>query len=76
MCSEEEAVTAEPFLIRTVGGPHPGDRTAPPHWPWPLPDRLPDTGGHYHKVGESQLPPIKGVIRGAEYRWHEANGAC
>jgi hypothetical protein len=63
----------EKFLIRTVGGPHPGTRIAPADvMPWPLPDALPDERGRYVKRSESQLPPQADgshVMRGAEYEW-------
>lgn len=56
------------YLIRTTGGPHPGDRQHP--GPWPLPDRLEDEGGFYRKVGESQLTEDHPhVMRGAQYEW-------
>jgi len=60
---------SEQYLVRTVGGPHPGDRVS--QGPWPLPDSLPDEGGQYVKVSESQLPPDLSphVMRGAQYHW-------
>ena len=58
----------ETFVIRTHGGPYPGNYMAP--GPWPLPEELPATGGHYVKVRESQLPKgSEHVLRGAEYEW-------
>lgn len=46
------------YLIRTVGGPYPGDRVVRER-DWPPPDRLPvpDSSGEYVKTS------------GAEYRW-------
>jgi hypothetical protein len=67
---------AEPFLLRTKGGPHPGDRLAE-DWSWPLPEALSDTGGRYIKVSESLLPPQpegSNAIRGAVYEWEPDNG--
>jgi hypothetical protein len=58
------------YIMRTVGGPFPGDRVHP--GPWPLPDVLPDPEdrGEYRKVAESQLPEdLPGLIRGAQYEW-------
>ena len=62
---------AEVVMMRTDGGPHPGDRLVDTGvLPWPLPDALPDEGGQYVKVSESQIPhEIPGVLRGAQYRW-------
>jgi hypothetical protein len=74
----------EMFFLRTVGGPHPGDRYCTEGAvfgegavgfvvAWPLPEELPDMGGVYRKVSESQLPPMpegSHVMRGAEYHWH------
>lgn len=66
---------AEKFLIRTVGGPHAGQRIATADvMPWPLPNELPDPEGRgrYVKRSESQLPPQppdSHVVRGAEYLW-------
>lgn len=65
---------SERFLIRTLGGPHPGTRVTPDcdRWSWPLPDDLNDDGGHYRKIRESDLPPMPEdgyVVRGAEYEW-------
>lgn len=72
---------AETFLIRTKGGPHPGDRYCKEgdEWgfgvvAWPLPEKLPDHTGYYRKVSESQLPPQapdSRVKRGAQYEWVE-----
>lgn len=63
----------ESFLIRTAGGPHPGDRVArEDEMSWPLPEILGDTGGRYVKVSESKLPPQEEgshVMRGAQYEW-------
>ena len=62
------------YLVRTVGGPHPGDRIS--DGPWPLPDRLPDEGGEYVKVGQSQLDAdVPHVMRGAQYEWRSSTGA-
>lgn len=68
----------EIFLIRTEGGPHPGDRVANTpggvQMDWPLPGELPDEGGRYVKITESILPPQapdSPVKRGATYRWEE-----
>lgn len=61
-------MSAETFLVRTEGGPLPGDRTSA--GPWPLPETLPLPGGRYVKVRESQLAEgHPHVLRGAEYRW-------
>lgn len=60
------------YLMRTIGGPFPGDRVSP--GPWPLPDSLsvPGEDGAYVKVRESQLTDdLPGVMRGAEYEWHK-----
>jgi len=60
----------EQFLLRTVGGPHPGSRVSP--GPWPLPAELLDEGGKYVKESESQLPPQPPdghLMRGAQYIW-------
>lgn len=70
----------ERFLIRTIGGPHPGnarvcregERYGNIVISWPLPLFLPDIGGCYMKTKESQLPPQEEgsfVVRGAEYEW-------
>jgi len=67
--------TDEVILIRTVGGPFPGDRQG--HG-WPPPETLPDPEGRgeYVKVRQSALPmPVKHVIRGAEYAWRPIEGA-
>lgn len=70
---------AELFLMRTVGGPCPGDWIAGSDvQPWPLPDMLsdPEWRGAYVKVRESQLDPQpsgSSVIRGAEYEWRPAS---
>lgn len=73
-----ETFPVESFLIRTVGGPHPGQRIAPStEMAWPLPNELPDEGGRYVKRTESQLPPQahdSHVIRGAEYFWEGDEG--
>lgn len=77
---EKWMAEAERFLIRMIGGPHPGTRIlndpTPPSvtetWTWPLPDELAGEGGAYRKVSESQLPPMPGasrVLRGAQYHW-------
>jgi hypothetical protein len=70
------ALVTEHFMLRTVGGPHPGTRVATDQeMPWPLPDELPDEGGRYVKVSESALPPMSTdshVMRGAEYEWRPA----
>ena len=63
-------MSGERFIIRTVGGPYPGDRMS--NGPWPLPDELPVPGepGTYIKVSQSVLEePHPGVLRGAEYHW-------
>lgn len=63
----------EPLLVRTVGGPHPGQKlTDIDQSGWPLPGLLPDVGGKYVKVAESNLPPQEEgshLMRGAMYRW-------
>jgi len=68
----------ETFLMRFVGGPAGGEtRVVEPGGPlhgWPLPDVVEGNGGEYRKVGESQLGPTPGILRGAEYQW-EARGA-
>lgn len=69
-----QAVASETFLIRAVGGPHPGTRLSPPGWPWPLPETLdvPGVPGIYRKVSESDLGPVESglrIRRGAEYHW-------
>jgi len=69
------AEVAEVFLVRTIGGPFPGDRQS--HGPWPLPDTLPDPEmrGEYVKVGQSQLPDgfrSPHVMRGVQYEWRAA----
>lgn len=56
------------YLIRMVGGPHPGDRQH--SGPWPLPDRFEDENGYYRKIAQSILPEdVPGVMRGAQYEW-------
>ena len=75
---------ADFYLLRTVGGPHPGDRTLPLDWEhpdgkkgWPLPDTLPvDDSGYYKKVAESNLPDdsFDMVARGAQYEWVDTAG--
>lgn len=69
-------VCMEPYVIRTEGGPHPGQRLidGSKDWmTWPPPDILNDDGGHYEKVSQSGLPPMDPqtdrVIRGAMYTW-------
>jgi hypothetical protein len=67
---------SEAFLIRTVGGPFPGDRICE-GWSWPLPETLddPEQRGIYRKVSESDLPPQAAnshVMRGAQYEWESA----
>lgn len=65
----------EQFLLRTVGGPHPGSRVVTngkDNFTWPLPEALLCEGGTYVKTSESQLPAIldsQHVARGAEYKW-------
>jgi len=76
--------TAEKFLIRTTGGPHPGTRVVNAEgvrqYEWPLPEMLPAAGGHYRKVQESNLGPQEPgangrqlVLRGADYEWRPAS---
>ena len=68
---------ADGYLIRTVGGPHDGESRVVPRdmFGWPLPDELPlpESGGMYVKIRESQLPAeideSEFVMRGAEYEW-------
>jgi hypothetical protein len=66
---------SEQFLIRTVGGPAPGDRfVSSDYIDWPLPDVLTVSTGKYVKLSESQLPVLEGeaaehLIRGAQYYW-------
>lgn len=53
------------FIIRTVGGPHPGDHLiGEDQFPWPLPEMLMDKGGSYIKIREEFL-----AIRTAYYVW-------
>lgn len=74
-----EIAQGEVFLIRTVGGPHPGSRFVTQEnggevYGWPLPEELADEGGVYVKVSESQLGPVEpdaAVMRGAQYEWRE-----
>jgi len=68
----------EEFLIRTEDGPHPGSfvGTAADGFGWPLPERLPDSGGWYVRVSMSTLPPMPPdghVVRGASYKWVPAD---
>jgi hypothetical protein len=71
---------SENFLIRTDGGPHPGTRVADPSvMSWPPPDSLPDDGGRYVKVSQSELPtlpPGSRVMRGARYEWQPDPGTA
>lgn len=74
---------AETFIIKTEGGPHPGDRVVDEtQYPWPLPGILRDAGGIYLKVSESQAPPqVDGsrLVRAAFYQWYtnaELEEAC
>lgn len=69
---------AEPFLVRTKGGPCDGqtrvaNAAGDEGWTWPLPDELGyDDSGRYVKCQESGLPSQtegSNVIRGATYRW-------
>ena len=73
----------ETFLIRTTGGPLPGDRmVSSAAYTWPLPDVLPfippldsTMRGSYVKTNESQLPPQapdSPIMRGAQYEWRPA----
>ncbi len=71
-------MSTERYIVRTTGGPFPGDRVADTDWhEWPPPDHLDvpsPGGGRYHKISESGLPPastgaLPGVVRGAEYEW-------
>ena len=70
---ESLLVDTENFLLRTIGGPHPGTRIVGSSvMDWPLPTSLSDEGGTYVKTSESQLPPqtlASHVMRGAEYHW-------
>lgn len=73
----------EQFLISTEGGPHPGVRACregdrywtflpDPSVRWPLPDELPDAGGQYVKISESDRGPQREgstLVRGARYEW-------
>lgn len=66
---------SETLLIRLLDGPQKGDRILPPEiqqmlgFGWPLPDRIRYEGGYYEKVGESELEPTPGILRGAQYEW-------
>ena len=67
---------SEEVLLRMSGGPYPGDRHGPVDelGGWPLPETLdvPEGGGVYRKVSESQLPDDAvgpNLIRGAQYEW-------
>lgn len=64
---------AERFIIRTEGGPHPGDRVVDDgQYQWPLPGTLGAQGGRYFKVSESDDPPQEEgsrFIRSACYQW-------
>jgi hypothetical protein len=64
---------AEPFFIKTEGGPHPGVRIIDEaQYSWPLPGILGDAGGAYIKVSESEAPPQEPgsrLVRSARYRW-------
>jgi hypothetical protein len=64
---------AEPFFIKTEGGPNPGTRIVDEtQYPWPLPGILRDVGGNYIKVSQSDLSPQEPgsrVVRSARYRW-------
>lgn len=69
-------MTRERFLLKTVGGPHPGSRILNTDesrvWTWPLPVVIEGEGGRYVKESESELPPQEpdsAVVRGAQYRW-------
>jgi hypothetical protein len=63
----------EPLVIRTVGGPSPGDRiTDIDQSGWPLPGMLSGAGGVYFKVAESDAPPQEEgsrLMRSALYHW-------
>jgi hypothetical protein len=71
----------EQLLVRTVGGPLPGDRILDSReHRWPLPEFLLVPGlfegaeGRYVKVSESavtdeQIATMRHVIRGAQYEW-------
>jgi hypothetical protein len=72
------ADVAEPFLVRTEGGPCDGETRVAnfggsDDWTWPLPEVLPyDETGRYVKYSESDRPPQpegSRVLRGAAYRW-------
>jgi hypothetical protein len=64
---------SETFIIRTEGGPHPGDRVVESdQYPWPLPGVLSDSGGKYVKVSQSDAEPQEEgsrFIRSARYQW-------
>jgi hypothetical protein len=74
----------EQFLMRTEGGPFPGDRIVDSRdWVWPLPLFLDVPGefegseGRYVKVSESalsdeQMALTTHVIRGARYEWRRS----
>lgn len=64
----------ETYGMRYRGGPFDGDtllvEPGTPLHAWPLVDRVEVEGGHYQKIGESQLSEaVPGLLRGAEYEW-------
>jgi hypothetical protein len=68
----------EQVTIRTIGGPHPGNRIVPITMvggKWPLPNSFPLDGGVYVKQHESDLTEEyakhPNVSRGAAYKWSE-----
>jgi hypothetical protein len=67
----------ESFLVRTEGGPRPGQRVID-GWAWPLPELLLTEGGQYVKASESNLEPQADshVMRGAEYRWQPGDATA
>lgn len=63
----------ETFILRTEGGPHPGDRLFhESDLSWPAPGFLVDNGGKYIKISESDLGPQDAnghCLRSVLYRW-------
>ena len=66
----------EIFLIRLMGGPHPGDQElASEDFEWPLPNLLQDDGGYYIKVSESVVRAgQRQAYYEAYYEWRPRHG--